>query len=88
MFWKEIPQKNKELAYRLIEKEFFIVQPEVKKLHQLSEVSARIWQLIDGKRCWREISDILLKEYEVGEEELKRDLLDFSKELKKKKLII
>ncbi|NMC13056.1 MAG: PqqD family protein [Chloroflexi bacterium] len=67
--------------------EAVIVLPNKGQVKVLNEVGARIWSLIDGKRCIREIVDEIIKEYQVDDETAERDTVNFIDELTKKSVV-
>ena len=81
-------QKKENLAWRNIDGQIFIVDPQKNILHELNPVAARIWELIDGKRTVKEIGEQVFKEFEVTLEEAGRDILELVGELKEKHLIM
>jgi hypothetical protein len=50
-------------------------------VYTLNETAARIWELIDGQRSLSEIRDLLVEEFDVGEDEAKQDVADLIAEL-------
>jgi hypothetical protein len=50
-------------------------------------VGARVWELLQEPRIVSEVKQILLQEYEIGDEECERDLLDFLTSLMEQGLI-
>jgi len=53
----------------------------------MNSVGTRVWNLLKQPRSIREIRDALLEEYEVGEEECERDLLELLEQMRKEGLI-
>ena len=53
-----------------------------------NEVSFRIWELIDGKNPLGTIKESLVKEFNVDEDTLKKDLKNFIQDLYHKKIIL
>ena len=43
-------------------------------VYTLNETAARIWEHIDGQRSLREIRDLLVEEFDVGEDQAQRDV--------------
>lgn len=54
---------------------------DLESIYTLNETAARIWALMDGQRSVREIRDVIVEEYEVGEDEVERDLIELIGEL-------
>jgi hypothetical protein len=63
--------------WRVIEGEVIILTPENATLHVLNELGTRIWELMDGPIRVEEIVSKIVAEYEVDEETVKKDVLDF-----------
>lgn len=53
----------------------------------LDEVGTAIWQAMQEKESLKEVFDILLEQYEVEEDVLKKDLINFVEKLKESGLI-
>ena len=74
--------RNEAFVYREIGGEALLVPiygqvADMESIYTLSEVGARIWSLMDGKRTLAEVRDALLEEYEVPPGELEADLGEF-----------
>jgi Coenzyme PQQ synthesis protein D (PqqD) len=54
-----VPQKRKGVITRQIQGELLVFDPESNKAHCLNAVSARVWQLCDGKRTVAQITHAL-----------------------------
>ncbi len=88
----KIPQKNTELAWRVIDNETVIIPldeqtSDSEKVNFLNETGTRIWELIDGKRSVGEIIAKILEEYEIGEKEAEKEVVSFINKLSRKNLI-
>jgi hypothetical protein len=75
-------KKTDSIVSRRIDEEYILVPisrdaGEVDNIYVLNELSARIWELIDGKNKVGEIRGIIIDEYEVGPEEAENDLYEF-----------
>lgn len=88
----KIPQKNTELAWRVIDSETVIIPldeqtSDSEKINFLNETGTRIWELIDGKNSIKDIVVMIVKEYEIDEEEGKKEVINFIKKLERKNLV-
>jgi len=88
----KIPQKNTELAWRVIDSEAVIIPldeqtSDSEKINFLNETGTRIWELIDGKNSIKDIVVRIVKEYEIDEEEGKKEVINFIKKLERKNLV-
>lgn len=82
-------EKDPNIPTRVIDKEVILV-PIRRKLADVSaiyllrdDVSARTWELIDGKRKVQDIKEIICKEFDVPPEKAENDLTEFFKQLEK-----
>lgn len=80
-------QRQKEVAWRLIDGEAVIITPEDSTMHSLNDSGTRIWELITGNRSLREVADVINTEFEVGLDRAQKDTLWFVDCLAKKGLV-
>ncbi len=79
---------NKDkIAYRLIEGEAIILNLVSGFYYSLNKTGTLIWQLIENGKNLKEIAPYLAKEFNVKEEELKRDIKALIIDLEKEGLI-
>ncbi|MDI6839437.1 MAG: PqqD family protein [bacterium] len=82
-------EKDPNVPTRVIDDEVILVPirrrlADVNAIYLLrDDVSARIWELIDGKRKVRDIKEIICDEFDVSHEKAENDLIEFFKELEK-----
>ena len=84
--------KNKELVTRKITGELFIVPvrgklADMQRIFTLNPVAEFIWNSLDGKTNIGNIRQSILSNYEVNEQAVDSDILDFIKELLEADLI-
>jgi hypothetical protein len=82
-----IIQKDSAIVSRKIADEVILVPirhkvGEIDCLYALNEVSARIWDLLDGQRSLQAVRDALVSEFDVAEQEAEEDLLTLIEQLK------
>lgn len=58
------------------------------KYFGLNYVGKRIWQLMEQPRSFKEITDILLSEFEVSEEQCKQEVLSFIEKSVKHDIVV
>jgi hypothetical protein len=80
-------QRSSGVRYRILEGEAVVVRQDAAEVFVLSEVGARVLDLLDGKRTLADIRDLLLLEYEVDGAQLEQDLYDFINGLKEAGII-
>lgn len=78
---------RKDIAYRRIAGELYIVDAAASRLHQLNGTAALIWEgLAEGKRDSAIISEIV-SEFDVDEKTARADTAALIKELAKLRLL-
>jgi len=60
----------------------------MEQIFTLNEVGASIWRLMDGTRNMQEILRELIREFDVEEDQLAGDIVEFVEQLKKSDLIV
>lgn len=70
-------RKNERIAWRIIEEEGILVDPDQSEVIHLNEVAALIWKLVDGKRTVAEIVCGVCEEFDVDEAIAERDVREF-----------
>ena len=71
---EKIYERSSEVRYRILEGEAVVVRQDVAQVFVLSEVGARVLELLDGKRKLTDVRNLLLIEYAVDEARLEQDL--------------
>lgn len=72
----------KRLAQRVIEGEAFVVDPRDKAMHSFNAVGSRIWELVGKGADEPQIARALSQEFDVGEEQARRDAAEFLSKLR------
>ena len=78
--------KDSSIVSRKIADEFILVPIRQKagdldNIYTMNEVSARIWELIDGKKRVEEIRNTIVEEFDVEPAEAEVDLVEFLQQL-------
>jgi hypothetical protein len=60
---------------------------EINCIYTLNQSAARVWELVDGKRSLGKIKQALLKEFDVSEKEVDRELCKLLKDLEEIKAV-
>jgi len=82
-----IPKISPGIAFRIIEGEAVLVNPENKMIYVLNHTGAFAWRKIDGKNNAEEIARALSIEYQANSSEAEKDLLDLFAGLSNRGLI-
>jgi hypothetical protein len=80
-------QRQKDVAWRMIDGEAVIITPADSTMHTLNDVGTRIWELMTGTRSLREVAGVLCTEFEVDRDRAEKDTLWFAECLAKKGLV-
>jgi len=80
-------QRQKDVAWRMIDGEAVIITPADSTMHTLNDVGTRIWELMTGKRSLKEVSQVLCAEFDVDESRAEKDTIWFVECLAKKGLV-
>ena len=80
-------RRNEDIAWRAVEDEGLLVDPRKGQVYPLDPVALRLWQMSEGKLTFSEIVSTLLQEYDVSEQDLRRDLSSYVEELKSADLL-
>jgi len=86
-WWHKVPQQNDDMAWRIVDDECIIVDPQGSQATVLNPVGARIWELMDGKKTVTTILEQILEEYDVAEETARADASQFVEELIQRNLV-
>ena len=81
-------RKNEQILYREIEGGGVLIDRYRRTMIRLSPVALEIWQLLDGKNSVADIVEALKKIFEVDEEDLKRDVMGFLRDLARREVVI
>jgi asparagine synthetase A len=84
---EKIYERSSEVRYRILEGQAVVVRQDVAQVFVLSEVGARVLELLDGKHNLTQVRDLLLLEYEVDEAQLEQDLNEYINGLKEAGII-
>ena len=78
---------SKNVFAQEIDEETIILDSETQEYFSINEIGKVIWSLIEEKKNLAEIKAEMLDMYEVPEEQIEKDLLNFIQALEQKRLI-
>ncbi|OGS24233.1 MAG: hypothetical protein A3J70_05905 [Elusimicrobia bacterium RIFCSPHIGHO2_02_FULL_61_10] len=78
---------KKELAFRRIAGEVFIVDAAKAEMHELNGTAALIWEGLAAGETEKVIVSALISEFEIEEKTARADFADFVEELEKAGLL-
>lgn len=71
--------KNKNIPWRMIDKEAILVDIKEGESIYFNEVAAEIWNSLDGKKTIKEIAENISDTFDIDPETAKNDTLEFLK---------
>lgn len=80
-------QRQKNIAWRLIDGEAVIITPADSTMHSLNETGTRIWELLGQNQTVAQVADRIRQEFDVSPEVAQKDTLWFIQCLSKKGLV-
>lgn len=80
-------QRNPHTAFRSLEAEGLIMDPETSSLHSINEVGCVIWEFISEPRKVGDVVEKVLQEFECDRETATQDTLDFVQTLTEQGLL-
>lgn len=80
-------KRNKEVFASEIDDEVVMMNVDTGKYYGMDTVGSRIWELIAEEIQVKEVINKLMEEYDVGEEQCEKDVLEFLNELYENKLV-
>ena len=78
---------NKEILFQKLGKEAVILHLESEEYFGLDEVGTRIWEVLKQEGSTEKALSVLLEEYNVDKEVLRKDIEELIEELKKEKIL-
>jgi hypothetical protein len=79
--------KNEQTIFTDMEDGPALIDPYRRTLIKLNPAAHRIWQLLDGKNSAEDIIGVMEAEFEIDERTLRRDVIDFLKDLIRREII-
>ncbi|MFH2137110.1 MAG: PqqD family protein [Candidatus Omnitrophota bacterium] len=86
-FQKMMIERNAQAAWQEIEDNVVVVTPANSKVHVLSGIGGRVWQLLEEEKTGQQLSEIIIEEFDVGIEQVQADVDGFLQELLEKEII-
>ena len=68
--------------------EIILLNAQRGNYYGLDEISARIWSLLEGNTTIDEICELLCREYDVGEEQCREDVLSICNRLLEEDMLV
>lgn len=82
-----IPVRNEEFIWRNLEGDVVLLNPNDGKYFSMNSVGCSFYEKIDGTKTVDDITGLLLEEFEIDRETLKRDLDELVNSLVQKNIV-
>ena len=69
--------RNKDMIWRMVGNEAFIIDKDGTKIHQLNRVGSEIWKISEGNLTIRQIVENICNSFEIAEVQAKADTIQF-----------
>lgn len=80
-------KRNNEVFASEIDEEVVMMNLKTGKYYGMDAIGSRIWELIEEKIQVKKVIETLLEEYDVSEEQCRKDVLAFFDELNAQNLV-
>jgi hypothetical protein len=69
--------RNKDMIWRMVGEEAFIIDKDGTKIHQLNSIGSEIWKISEGNLTIRQIIENICNYFEIAEAQAKADTIQF-----------
>ena len=69
--------RNRDMVWRMVGNEAFIIDKDGTKIHQLNRVGSEIWKISEGNLTIRQIIENICNNFEIAEVQAKADTIQF-----------
>ena len=84
-----LPRRESSTAFRSVADEgYLVVVPSRSTVEVLNPIGGKIYSMLDGTHTEDEIVRRVMEEFEVGQEQARRDLREFLSELRAKGMVV
>ena len=73
--------RNKDMVWRMVGNEVFIINKDGTVIHQLNIVGSEIWKSSEGNLTIRQIIENICNSFEIAEVQAKADTIEFVKNM-------
>ncbi len=79
--------KSEDIAWRKIDDDAILIDMDEEEVTHFNEVAAQIWETLDGEKSAEEIIEHIRSQFEVDQEQAKKDVFSFLNKLLKKEMV-
>lgn len=84
---KDYPKIKSGAVSSLMENETIVVLPEKGQVKVLNDVASQVWKMLDGSNSIQQIVKQISDDYEIAEESIRDDVLEFVNALLEREMI-
>lgn len=84
---KDYPKVKVGAVSSLVENEMIVVLPEKGQVKVLNDVASQVWNMLDGNNSIEQIVNKISVEYEIAEDSIQDDILQFIQVLVDKDMV-
>ena len=78
---------SEDMVFRNLQDEIVLLNLKTGMYYGLDHIGAKTWKFIEKHQSLQKVHDLLMKEFDITEEQCAKDLLGFVSSLHEKKLI-
>jgi len=79
--FKKYVVRNRDMIWRMVGNEVFIIDKDGTKIHQLNRVGSEIWKNSEGNLTIRQIIENICNHFEITAEEAEKDSAQFIEQM-------
>lgn len=79
--------KNEDIAWRKIDDDAILIDIDEEEVTHFNEVGAQIWTALDGEKSVTEIIEHIYNQFEVDQEQAKKDVFAFLNNLLQREMV-
>ncbi len=79
--------RNKKIAWQKVDDKYVLVSPRTKRIHVLHGCGGRIWEHVEKPHTTDDLVELICEEYEVPEEDARRDITEYVSKLKEEEIV-
>jgi hypothetical protein len=84
---ESVVQRDPEQEFSMIDDEVVMLSLKNGEYYALNSVASRIWEIIEERKAVKEITDVLMEEFEVDDATCLQDTLECLYDFREKELI-
>ncbi|OQW52853.1 MAG: hypothetical protein A4S09_08390 [Proteobacteria bacterium SG_bin7] len=83
----EVLKKSNTTPWQEMDDQILVLMPKQNTVHELNATASFLWKNIDGELSIKDLTDLLVEEFDVTLETAQKDIQDFITEMKTQGLL-